>query len=70
MRIAAFITEAVTLRAILAHLGEPLAPPWIAPACGPSLWEAAGAEWLDASPPWDSSAQPEPAYPFDQRIAW
>jgi hypothetical protein len=22
------------------------------------------------SPPWDPSAQPEPAYEFDQRFAW
>jgi hypothetical protein len=58
MRIIAFITAAPTVRAILAHLGEPTAPPRIAPARGPPRW------------PWDPSAQPEPAYEFDQRIAW
>ena len=40
MRIIAFITGASTLRDILVHLGEPTAPPRIAPARGPPLWEA------------------------------
>ncbi|MFO7641629.1 MAG: hydrogenase maturation nickel metallochaperone HypA [Candidatus Competibacteraceae bacterium] len=35
MRIIAFITEAVDVRAILAHLGEPATPPRIASARGP-----------------------------------
>ena len=52
------------------HLGQPTAAPRIAPARGPPLWAAAGAEWVDPSLPWDPSAQPEPAYEFDQRIAW
>ena len=52
------------------HLGQPAATPRIAPARGPPLWAAAGAEWVDPSLPWDPSAQPEPAYEFDQRIAW
>lgn len=34
MRIIAFITEAVAVRDILAHLGEPTAPPRMAPARG------------------------------------
>jgi hypothetical protein len=42
VRIIAFITEAPTVRDILAHLGEPTAPPRIAPARGPPIWEAAG----------------------------
>jgi hypothetical protein len=70
MRILAFITDTATVRDILAHLGEPTAPPRIAPARGPPLWEAAGAEWVDPRPPGVPSTQPEPAYAFDQRIAW
>jgi hypothetical protein len=70
MRIIAFITDASTVRTILAHLGEPTAPPRIAPARGPPLWEAAGAELVNQRLQWDLSAQPEPAYAFDQRIAW
>ncbi len=65
MRIIAFITDASTIRNILVHLGEPSAPPRIAPARGPPLWEAAGAEH-------DPSADPllpcAPAFAFDQRI--
>jgi hypothetical protein len=38
MRIIAFITDDPTVRAILAHLGEPTAPPRIAPARGPPQW--------------------------------
>jgi hypothetical protein len=37
MRIIAFITDGPTMRDILVHLGEPTAPPRIAPARGPPL---------------------------------
>ena len=40
MRIVAFVTDASTVRDILAHLGEPTTPPRSAPARGPPLWEA------------------------------
>jgi hypothetical protein len=70
MRIIAFVTDASTVRDILARLGEPTAPPRSAPARGPPLWEATSAEWVDPSSPWDPLTQPEPAYEFDQRIAW
>ena len=66
MRIIAFITEAVAIRDILSHLGEPTSPPRLLPARGPPLWEMAGA-LPDQS---DPQAQPAPAYEFDQRIAW
>jgi len=67
MRIIAFIIDGPTVRDILAHLGEPTAPPRTAPARGPPLWEAAGAEHdLPADPP----LPPIPAYEFDQRISW
>jgi hypothetical protein len=55
---------------ILVHLGEPTAPPRIAPARGPPLWEQAAAAWVDPRPPkLDPSVQPAPAYELDQRIA-
>ncbi|MGB7990389.1 MAG: transposase [Candidatus Methylophosphatis roskildensis] len=66
MQIIAFITEAVSLRQILAHLGEPTSPPRMAPARGPPLWEMPDAEHS----PFDPHAQPAPDYEFDQRIAW
>ena len=67
IRIIAFITDAPARRDILAHLGEPIAPPRIAPARGPPLWEAVGAEH---DLPADPALPPIPAYEFDQRIAW
>ena len=72
MRIIAFITEAVVIRKILGHLGEPTAPPAIKPARGPPLWEMPGSEPGEAGWPGaiDPQAQPAPAYEFDQRIAW
>jgi hypothetical protein len=64
MCIIVFITDAPTVRGILNHLGEPTAPPRIAPARGPPLWEAAAAEH-------DPTADPAlPAYEFDQRLTW
>jgi len=67
MRIIAFITDASTIRNILVHLGEPTAPPRIAPARGPPLWAAADAEHDPAA---DPLLQCVPAFEFDQRIAW
>ena len=66
MRIIAFITDGPTVRDILVHLGEPTAPPRIAPARGPPLWEAAGAEH---DPSADPLLQPTPAFEFDQRLS-
>jgi len=39
MRIIAFITEAVAVQDILAHLGEATSPPRLMSAVGPPLWE-------------------------------
>jgi hypothetical protein len=39
MRIIAFITDGPTVRDILAHCGEPTAPPRSAPARGPRPWD-------------------------------
>jgi hypothetical protein len=72
MRIIAFITEASTVRKILDHLGESTLPPCIAPARGPPLWELEQAPHRQAGNDvqWDSTAQPEPVFEFDQRGAW
>ena len=67
MRIIAFITAAPTVRDILVHLGEPTAPPRIAPARGPPLWAAADAEH---DPSADPLLQSAPAFEFDQRLTW
>ena len=66
MRIIAFITDGPTVRDILAHLGEPTAPPRVAPARGPPLWEAVSAEHDPADP----LLQCAPAFEFDQRLSW
>ena len=52
MRIIAFVTDGRTVRDILVHLGEPTAPPRIAPARGPPLWGLpdAGPGAFDPSP--------------------
>jgi hypothetical protein len=67
MRIIAFITVASTVRDILVHLGEPAAPPRMAPArarrCG---WRPALSRIRHPI----RAIQPAPAYEFDQRIAW
>jgi hypothetical protein len=66
MKIIAFIDEGEAVREILAHLGEPLDPPRIAPAHGPPLWEAAGQDGDDRL---TQLIQPLPEYEFDPRIA-
>ena len=50
MRIIAFITATAVVRDILIHLGEPIAPPVIAPARGPPLWAAQDDAASDALP--------------------
>jgi Putative transposase len=71
MWIIAFINDGGTVKKILDHIGESTQPTRIAPAHGPSLWEAAAAaEQAENDPQWDSSAQPAPEIEFDQRIAW
>ena len=69
MKIIAFITEAVVIRAIRGHLGELTSPPRLMPARGPPLWEMPGSEPAKGDPR-DPRAQPQPDYEFDQRIAW
>ncbi len=73
MRIIAFITEAVDVRAILEHIGEPATPPRIASARGPPEWEEDSVEEAIAAEACllgDPLAQPEPEYEYDQRGSW
>jgi hypothetical protein len=52
MRLIAFLTEPCSIRAILAHLGEPTTPPPLAPrARDPPYLDAALAFDFDQSPP-------------------
>lgn len=73
VRIITFITEAVDVRAILEHIGEPLPPPRIAQARGPPEWyedvteHAIDAEVCSAGEPY---AQPAPEHEYDQRVSW
>jgi hypothetical protein len=71
MQIIAFITEAVDVRAILEHIGEPATPPRIASARGPPKWyEDSAQDSVDAEDclPGDPLAQPEPECEYDQRL--
>ena len=66
VRIIAFLTQPASVNALLSHLGEPTAPPKVAPARGPPLWEQA----LEPLPRWDDSPAPAPEYVFDQQLSW
>jgi hypothetical protein len=66
MQIIAFVTESVSVRRILTHIGEPADPPRISPARGPPAWETE-AEALQLA---DPIAQPEPDFQFDQTVDW
>ena len=66
LRIIAFITAALVVQKILAHLGEPTSAPRLAKARAPPLWEMHDA----ATGEIDSPVQPESDYAFDQRLAW
>ena len=67
MRIVAFSTEAVPVRRILTHIGEPADPPRTSPARGPHAWDDPPVEVV---PDWDALAQPSPEYVFDQEVQW
>ena len=64
MKIIAFINEAVVIREILNHLGEPTSPPMLKPARGPPLWEMQGVE------PDESDPQAQPAPDLSLIKAW
>jgi hypothetical protein len=50
MRIIAFVTGRPAIHSILSYLGEPTAPPEVAPARGPPLWEQATQLHWDDTP--------------------
>ena len=64
MRIIAFVTDEPVIHRILIYLGEPSAPPELAPVRGPPLWEQ-GAQFH-----WNDTRAPAPEYVFDQRVSW
>jgi hypothetical protein len=64
MRIIAFVTDEPAIHPILTYLGEPSAPPEVALARGPPLWEQ------PAQSHWDDTPAPAPQYGFDQRVSW
>ena len=66
LRSSAFITAALIVQKILTQVGEPTSAPRLAKARGPPLWAMQDA----ATGETDSQVQPEPDYPFDQRVAW
>ncbi len=66
MQIIAFVTDGVSVRGILEHIGEPAQPPPSAPARGPPAWE----EEAEPLPPLDPIDQPEPDFQFDQTVSW
>ena len=74
MRIIAFITESVAVRAILEHIGEPATPPGSRPPGGPPAWyeESGDVPARDADGPMqgDPLAQPESEYEFERRVSW
>lgn len=73
MRIIAFVTGPAVIRAILAHIGEPIAPPRVAPARDPPVWDVDAGEPIARQGDCaeiDPLAQPAPEYIFDQRITW
>ena len=65
VRIIALVTEPASVNALLSHLGEPTAPPEVAPARGPPLWERAH----EPVPDWAQAPAPVPEFVFDQRIS-
>ena len=75
MQLIAFLTEPSSIRALLAHLGEPTTPPPLAPRARdpPELGtEGAGtAEFaFDQSPPWDpTTPASDPGLHFDQTLS-
>jgi hypothetical protein len=71
MHLIAFLTEPASIRALLAHLGEPTTTPALAPrARDPPELDAGFAFAFDQSPSWDPAAAPyDPRDNFDQTLA-
>ena len=71
MRIIAFITEVVDVRAILEHLGEPATPPRMASARGPPQWyEDCAMDAIDAEECLSGDPLAQPEYEYDRRVSW
>jgi hypothetical protein len=73
LRLVAFITAAAPVQRLRDPIGEPAAPPRIAPARGPPSWEEddGGAILVDdRHVSADPLAQSEPEYELDQRLTW
>ncbi len=66
MRIIAFVTDGVSVRRIVTHIGEPTDPPRITPARGPPAWDGETEQF----PLLDPVAQSEPDFQFDQTVSW
>jgi hypothetical protein len=66
MRIIAFVTDGVSVRRILNHIGEPAQPPRIAPARGPPASDGEAEQFPLVAP----IAQLEPDFQFDQTVSW
>jgi hypothetical protein len=64
--IIAFLTEPASVHPLLSHLSEPSAPPEVAPARGPPLWEPVDEPVADRG----EAPAPLPEFVFDQRISW
>jgi hypothetical protein len=70
MRLAAFLTEPCSIRAIPAQLVQPTTPPAITPrARHPPGRDAGFASGFYQSPSWDSTAAAsDPSFHFDQTL--
>jgi hypothetical protein len=64
MRIIAFVTDRPAIHSILSSLGEPTAPPQVAAARGPPLWEQA------ARLHWDDTPAPVPSVRVRPAVSW
>ena len=60
-----FVTETLSVRSILAHIGEPTRPPVISPARAPPASEE---DPIPVDLGYDPLAQSVPKIEFDQRI--
>lgn len=73
MRIIAFITDPIPIKAILSHLDLPSSAPRLSPARGPPQNPLQGSlanQDPEQHQPFDPNAQPAPPFQFDQRISW
>jgi hypothetical protein len=69
-RLIVFLTEPASIRALLAHLGEPTTPPVLAPRARDSPVLDAGFTCAFGQSPWwnSTAAASEPSFHFDQTL--